>query len=160
MKRMEVPFPDCSRCRDPKQVAARERWGCDGPAEYPVFVTMCEVCIGNGYTDAGVCPACGGSGENTHHRCPSATLDEAGAGKRAALENVVRAYMEYDRRNVLPATGGWADQSVSFAAAVAIIDSERGRYEQLEQDKRDREMKAAQAKSKAPQNQPRRGGRR
>ncbi len=56
----------------------------------------------------------------------------------------MRAYLQYDSRNVLPASGGWNDQSASFAKCVEVIDAERGWWEQKRQTKIERERKLAE----------------
>lgn len=136
--------PDCSKCRRPEHVKSREVWGCDAPAEQPVFEIGCSSCDGGDPE----CDACDGSGAVWIYQCPTSYIRRhAPVGQAVAwLDSVVRAYIQYDSRNVLPAAGGYADQSASFGRCVDLIDSERGRYEEMRAAKQRREQKLAKMK--------------
>lgn len=66
---------------------------------------------------------------------------------RVQVDLLMRAYLAMDRRNVLPVDGGFIEQSRSFLQACEIIDAERGRFEEMKEDKRERDRQAAQAKA-------------
>lgn len=147
-KRLESPFPDCGACLRPEKAQARKRWGCDNKSEYPVFDHTCSVCNGAGYLSVDApCSECEGVGMIVQYRCPTAILRAASVEVSRGIEAVVRAYIEYDSRNVLPFSGGFAEQSAAFAACCAILDSERGHYNEEEQKHMERQRKAADAKA-------------
>jgi len=137
--------PDCSRCRRPEQESSRIVWGCDEPAAEPVFSVGCSACDG-GDPD---CEACEGTGTVWHHQCPAAVIKAAAptGGAVAWLDALIRTYVQYDSRNVLPVAGGYVDQSASFGRCVDLIDAERGRYEEMRASKQRREQKLASMKS-------------
>lgn len=122
----------------------RESWGCDAPAERPVWSSPCPECRGT----EDECGACKGTGEVEYYQCPRAIIDSASKPTRVKLDLLMRAYHHYDRRNVLPSEGAWLDQSRSFLACVEIIDSERGHWEQVMHEHQEREMKRVQAQGK------------
>lgn len=46
----------------------------------------------------------------------------------------MQLYSQYDARNVLPALGGWIEQSPSFLALIQTVDTERGRWERVREE--------------------------
>jgi len=75
---------------------------------------------------------------------------EAPIGLRVQLDLLLRSYSHYDRRNVLPATGAWMDQSRSFLAGVDLIDSERGYWTQILNEHQEHELERSKKLSQAP----------
>ncbi len=63
------------------------------------------------------------------------------------VDLLMRAYMHYEGRHVLPVDGGLLDQSRAFLSACEIIDAERGRLEQMKETKREREREAAKSRN-------------
>ena len=122
----------------------RAAWGCDEAATRPVFDIGCNRCLGQDYD----CELCGGINRVPQHRCPTALMGEATPLDRMSVDLLMRSYIQLDLRSVLPVAGGFLDQTRGFAAACEIIDSERGRIEQIKADAREREQRAAQARSK------------
>ena len=143
-KACNQPFPDCTRCRRPGSQELRASWGCDAPASRSVWESGCPRCGG---ADS-ECARCGGKGVASHRRCPEAIIREAPRSTQAVIELLIRAYSHYDRRNVLPAPGGWLDQTKSFILCVDLIDAERGYWEGLLNEHHDRERQRAEAKSR------------
>lgn len=129
-----APLPDCSRCRRPEMKEARVLWGCDAPTQEAVFVTSCSRCSHDDPNPK--CPSCGGSGRREHFRCMSATLAKAGDARRQALRAFLRAYRLLDKVGVLPASGGWRDQSALFAVACSIADEERSYWNRILEEHR------------------------
>tara|TARA_R110002110_G_scaffold171854_6_gene374501 strand:- start:3378 stop:3569 length:192 start_codon:yes stop_codon:yes gene_type:complete len=60
--------------------------------------------------------------------------------------------MHYDTRNVLPAVGGWLDQTRSFLYCVDLIDSEKAYWENLATEEVERQRKGAELASKSKGN--------
>jgi hypothetical protein len=141
------PFPDCKRCCRPGNELLREVWGCDQDAPRTVWESSCPRCSG---TDSD-CPRCDGRGEVGHSRCPSSIVREAAPGVQIQLDLLMRAYSHYDRRNVMPVAGAWMDQSRAFLAAVDLIDSEKGYWDEIRRDHSERELERAKVASQAPQ---------
>ena len=137
-------FPDCARCRLKGSEELRLGWGCDAPAEYPVFDIGCSRCNGADYS----CESCGGRGLIDLYRCPTGLLSDATPPLRSKIDLLMRAYFHYDKRNVLPAEGGWIDQTRTFLAGVEIIDAEKGRLERVRSDKQERDAEAARRRAK------------
>jgi hypothetical protein len=108
-----------------------------------VFEIGCGTCYGRDHA----CERCDGLGRIELYRCPTAVLSEAHPLMRVQVDLLMRAYLAMDRRNVLPVDGGFIEQSRSFLQACEIIDAERGRFEEMKEDKRERERQAAQAKA-------------
>lgn len=134
MKRLGRPFPDCSRCRNEGMEVSRKLWGCDEPADRPVFEVLAHE---------------GGDELQPFFRCPTAVMSEGyHRGDLIGVGAVIRCYAQYLAHNVLPASGGYADQSSSWGHAVEILDSERCRYEDMIRAKQEREAEAAKRKSK------------
>tara|TARA_Y100000310_G_scaffold336739_1_gene422115 strand:- start:27806 stop:28036 length:231 start_codon:yes stop_codon:yes gene_type:complete len=73
------------------------------------------------------------------------------------IDLLFRAYSHYDRRNVLPVSGAWLDQSRSFLAGVDMIDAERGYWDGLREEHLQEEVERSQRKADASS---RRGSRR
>lgn len=135
-------FPDCERCQE--NPTLRALWGCEEPAERPVFDVTCSRC--GGADDS--CKDCTGSGLFSFRTCPRRAIEEAGPSVGRNLNGVLRAYVQLDSRQVMPAPGGLYDQAEGFLRAVEIIDAERGRYERMRADRMERERKAAEARSR------------
>ena len=148
----DKPFPDCSRCRRPGSELLRKSWGCDDPADHVVWESSCPRCSGT-LPD---CGRCGGTGEVSYDRCPSAVIDKSGRGLQMTLDLLLRAYSHYDRRNVMPMSGGWLDQSRSFLCGVDLIDSERAWWDEIHREHTDREATRAKLASQQKTRQPRR----
>lgn len=89
-------------------------------------------------------------------RCPSAVVRNGAPVGSAipALDGLLRAYVQYDARNVLPIAGGYADQSASFGRCVDIIDAERGRYAEMHRAKAAREQKLAKMRQQGQGGKP------
>lgn len=141
------PFPDCSRCRDPRSAEMRERWGCDRAADRPVFQIGCSACAGENPE----CVQCQGLGKVDQYRCPTALVKSAPALTQVHLDLLIRCYVHYEARHALPVGGGLLEQSRSFLAACEIIDAERGRLTALVEAKRERDQRAAAARAKQAQ---------
>ena len=141
------PFPDCARCRLEGSEELRELWGCDASSERPVFQVGCSACHGADYA----CPSCEGRGTIDLYRCPTGFLSAAGILTRNKIDLLMRAYHHYDSRHVLPAEGGWLDQTRSFVLGVEIIDAEKGRLERLRTDKEHRDAEAAKRRANQAQ---------
>ena len=113
---------------------------------------MCEAGCGTCHGQDRGCVACAGRGVIEQFRCPSATLGAAPGYLQHQVDLLLRCYLQYDNRHTLPVEGGLLDQTRSFVAWCEIIDAERGRYESMKEEKRQRDSEAARRKS-----QPRHG---
>ncbi len=82
------------------------------------------------------------------YRCPSQTLGEAPPQTRLAVDLLMRCYLQFDGRHVLPVDGGLINQTRSFVSGCEIIDGERGRYEEMKETKREHDKLTAQRKGK------------
>jgi hypothetical protein len=122
----------------------RESWGCDEDAPRVVWESICPKCSGN---DEG-CVECDGKGYKDHHRCPNSIVRDAPKGTQVHIDLLIRAYMHYDTRNVLPAVGGWLDQTRSFLYCVDLIDSEKAYWESLMDEEMDKQRKRAEMAQK------------
>ena len=140
-KACKQPFPDCTRCRRPKSEALRESWGCDKESDHIVWESTCPKCSGTRPD----CPRCEGTGEVSHRQCPNAIIGNASTATQIKLDLLMRSYVHYDSRNVLPVEGAWLDQSRSFLACVDLIDSEKGHWEGLRQAHTERELARAES---------------
>ena len=109
-----------------------------------MFTIGCSSCGGEDQS----CEDCGGSGVKDIYRCPSSFLSQARADQAVHVDLLIRAYLHYDLRHVLPVKWGLMDQSRSFLAACDILDGERGRLEEMKQEKRDRDARKAQEQAK------------
>lgn len=96
------------------------------------------------------CELCGGTDRVQKFRCPSAILSKAMPSTQVGVDLLMRAYLAYDSRHVLPVGGGWLDQSRSWVACCEIIDHERGRLEAMRRAKQEQDQRAAQARAKRP----------
>ena len=144
MQTLGKVFPDCTRCHGPGSDPLRVAWGCDKPAASPVFHIGCSACAGQDPD----CEDCKGTGEIAMHRCPSALLD-AEPDLSVGVGMLVRAYVQYDARHVLPCgKRGYMEHPATFTHGVEIIDSERARWERMRDDARERERKAAEMRSR------------
>lgn len=88
-----------------------------------MFVVSCEVCGGR----ASGCSACT-RGERAHHQCPSKVLERDPVGAALAYE-AIRAWQQYDARNLAPMQGGYLDQTEAFHQVCDLLDNERGFHE-------------------------------
>lgn len=59
----------------------------------------------------------------------------------------MRCYLQYEGRHVLPVDGGLMNQTRAFVAGCEIIDAERGRYESMKDEKRERDRLLAQSRN-------------
>ena len=108
----------CPKCRTP---SLRKAWGCDAPAEDPVYSRTCTACRGNG-TD---CQECQGRGQVMRYRCPQSETDVLGM-------TVVRALSQW-QNGVLPGPGGWGDQCSRLAELVDVAAAEKHRIDEQAQ---------------------------
>ncbi len=132
-RELDAPMPDCSKCRGDGSTELRAAWGCDEPADEPVFRTTCAHCDGNKVVVAdALCLACKGTGKKDHYRCMTAVMCESRIQRRR-VQQLLTAYQAYDAHGVLPARGGLLNQTASFMEGCSIIDSERGRWERIRQ---------------------------
>lgn len=118
-------------------------WGCESPSEASVFQIGCGTCHGKDLA----CERCGGLGVIDMHRCPNNVLGDAPAPQQLQVDLLLRCYLQYEARHVLPVDGGLINQSRSFVAGCEIIDAERGRYEAMKEEKRERDRLAQKAKA-------------
>ena len=117
-------------------------WGCDSPSESCVFQTGCGSCHGKDLS----CGRCGGIGVLDQHRCPSMILGDASPPTQLQVDLLMRCYLQFEARHVLPVDGGLINQTRSFVAGCEIIDAERGRYEAMKEAKRERDRLTSQTK--------------
>jgi hypothetical protein len=89
-------------------------------------------------------------GEVEHYRCPNAVVEAADPDTRRAAGRALRAYAQYDQRSVLPAAGGYNDQTPQFGQVVDLIDHERGRWQADAAKHRERERERMKRRSSAP----------
>ena len=139
----EQDFPECIRCRGPQAKAIRKFWGCDAPADHPVWISSCGSCHGADLN----CVHCHGTNKIHQRRCPSSIIAEAPTHLRVQVDLLMRSHRHYNERSVLPVEGGWLDQSRSYLAAVDLIDSERAYWDgvRVEHLERKRASEARQA---------------
>lgn len=97
--------------------AMRKQWGCDAATKETQFTLQCLTCEG---LDA-KCPECKGTGTVEYHRCPHTYVDPQ-------HWSIVRAVGMADR-GLMPAAGGWADQSATFVDALNLVRAEQRKYE-------------------------------
>ncbi len=71
-------------------------------------------------------------------------INESPKGAQVHVDLLMRAYMHYDTRNVLPAEGGWLDQTRSFLYCVDLIDSEKAYWEGMMDEEMERQRKKAE----------------
>ena len=132
-KEVGAPLPDCSRCRGEGSEELRAVWGCDQPADRPVFRITCPVCNGQPVFQRGaLCLSCEGTGKKDMYRCMTAVL----MGDRVR-KNQVRALLdayEYREKGVMPVEGGFLRQSACFVEACEEISRERGRWQKIHND--------------------------
>ena len=111
----------CPKCQGPGGAVMRKMFGCEEPAEVPIFQRTCAAC--DGYTD-GSCETCGGTGYEMLFRCPASQSGMVGA-------QAVRAYQDWEN-GILPSAGGMADQAATLGdvldeeSAAAEIEQEAG----------------------------------
>lgn len=138
MRAYAKDVPDCRLCHQSGNEALRREWGCDGLARRDLYEIGCSRCDG---TDGG-CSACKGRGSVGMRKCPGRLLE-----RRPDVARALDAYMQLDARSVLPAEGGWLDQSAAFVDACAIIEQERNRVRDAEERGRDRSNDAVLSKA-------------
>jgi len=137
-------MPSCDVCRLEGHEALRERWGCDAPVEpeaHAVFRTTCSRCEGDGCGPE--FPECV-NGLTEHRQCPTAIIRKGAEW----IGPLFAAYHAFDQHGVLPSGGAWLDQTAQFHHAVAVIGSERARWDRIEAAHWERERKRAEAKNK------------
>lgn len=106
----------CKLCHDPK---LRQAWGCDGPAQNPVFYLECVRCQ-DGPRDP-ACQLCRGQGLEPVYECPWRTMPREVADLMI-LYDFMKAGLGF------PADGGVQDQAALFLEAVRLIGMEENRY--------------------------------
>ena len=79
-----------------------------------------------------------------HYRCPRSIVREAPKGTQVHVDLLMRSYMHYDGRNVLPSEGGWLDQTRSFLYCVDMIDADKGYWEAMMDEEMDRQRKKSE----------------
>ena len=84
-----------------------------------------------------------------HFRCPRSIIKEAPKGTQVHVDLLIRSYMHYDTRNVLPAVGGWLDQTRSFLYCVDLIDSEKAYWEGMMDEEMERQRKKSELAQKS-----------
>ena len=110
----------------------RKAWGCDAPSEAPVYTRTCMAC--QGASEA--CGECGGRGQVTRYRCPASESDQMGAIVVRTLANT--------QNGILPAAGGWANQSAKLMRLVDLASGEKGRIEEAQRSAKPPATKGAQ----------------
>lgn len=88
------------------------------------------------------CEVCEGTGFEPWDRCPRAVA-ESFSGNAVGARAIVEAYVQFEGRNVLPAPGGWSDQSAAFVRGVHMIDGERNVWEKKRADRQKAQAEAA-----------------
>ena len=131
-------FPDCARCRSKGKAQLREKWGCDANSTKVASWWMGCDCAGTNPD----CPRCKGKGTVAMKRCPSSMLESSSDSTISSLIMAMTLYNQYDARQVLPAPGGWLEQSPCFLALVQTVDGERGRWEKLRDEHSQRQRKS------------------
>lgn len=116
----------CPKCQGPGGVLTRKLFGCDEPADVPIFQRTCSAC--DGYGD-GSCDVCGGTGIEMMFRCPASQ-----AGITGAL--AVRAYQDWER-GILQSAGGMADQSATLHDVLHVVKAEKQKIEEALADRSD-----------------------
>lgn len=126
---------DCKQCQPPpneseeeraERLALRREWGCDGPAEHPWGAIECLECPAGRPRPS--CPECKGSGRIELRTCPWQELEPI------HLEVVAQA--ELIEHGLLPAPGTWNDQTATFVDAARLALSERARYMEVAESRR------------------------
>lgn len=112
-----APPQSCTQCRKPWNADLRVKWGCDAPTSAPQVKAMSCPC----FRQDPSCRECGGSGKISIHRCPRALVQEV-------HYEVCRAVTHLEV-GILPAAGGWGDQSASMVQAMKLVLSEKAAYE-------------------------------
>ena len=73
-------------------------------------------------------------------------LGDASPPTQLQVDLLIRCYLQFEARHVLPVDGGLINQTRSFVAGCEIIDAERGRYEAMKEAKRERDRLTSQTK--------------
>lgn len=68
--------------------------------------------------------------------------------KVQALHRFMSSYTQYHGRNVMPAAGGWGDQSSGWAEAVVFTDGERAWWEGVKERKESGTVSHQEAKAR------------
>jgi len=119
-------MPKWPACKDPEHA---KEWGCFEDAEDPCFWMECIWC--QGHDDD--CPRCGGEGRIPHHRCPNSQVKPEHLAMVSAVALV--------EQGVLPASGGWDDQSAAFVEAHPIVASEISKAREAAMDRAQRKAR-------------------
>jgi hypothetical protein len=119
-------LPDCAKCRKPEFAELRVTWGCDRPAEDPVFSITCSKCDPDDPDPD--CAKCDGTGAIKHYRCMTKTIAE---GDSAACWGFIRSFQMMEGNGILPDSGGWYDQTSMFADACSILRAERNQWQRI-----------------------------
>jgi hypothetical protein len=108
----------------------KEAWGCEKEAQERDSIP-CPICDGK-RLKLETCPYCD-TGEIFLYRCPNATIE------RWMIE-VVGHWFRYSEYAILPASGGFLDQTLSFCQLMELLDAVEGWYQDREAKKRKKEM--------------------
>lgn len=114
----------CAACHRPEFADRRRTWGCDEKTRAPLFAVPCHACPDTRYPEPG-CTVCGATGWRQVHRCPMPAV--------AGAAHVARAVLAAEQVGILPAKGGWFDQTASFERAMVMVGVVRGAF--AERDK-------------------------
>lgn len=95
----------------------RLEWGCEVPTEAPQFEVDCPFCEG---LDP-ACADCGGKGALVFHRCPFALIGPDHLAICRAADLLAHG--------LLPAAGGWAEQSAPFVDALLLVRRQQAEYQ-------------------------------
>lgn len=113
---------DCRVCKRPDKADLRKRWGCDEECE-PRRLS-CVLCPADDPDPA--CQVCAGTGEWALNRCPNAY-----AGDEARRVVTAAGMIEI---GVLPASGGWDEQTALFHQAAGLALRERREADDARRD--------------------------
>lgn len=132
--------PDCTRCASDATV--RAEFGCEGPARFdyaepPKRQPTAWISCACGGRDP-ECTRCDGGLRPLFH-CPRRLVEQHPAG-----QNVLGAFRICQHYPVLPASGGSAEQSSSFLAALSVYQAERGAIEREREKEAERERKRSE----------------
>lgn len=122
----------CRVCRKPGNDDLRARWGCDEPTPYPQFLLDCPTCEGK----HAECDDCRGIGRIEYRDCPFRHVTQREL-------DVCTAAVLIEQTGILPASGGWFEQSAVFLDAVSIVLREKAKYDEARQERHARQMRAA-----------------
>ena len=99
----------------------RKSWGCDKQTtdERYVYAISCPFCEGN----LAACKHCHGTNQIRIDRCPFALV------KRVHMD-VCSGAVFLESGGVMPAAGGWNEQSPTFIEALTIVLREKAYYDE------------------------------